>query len=465
MPKPNVLVVDDDQALAENLAEIIESLDVEVDVVGSAADALAKVKRRRYALVLVDVRLPDANGTSLVEPLRESSPHTEVVLITGDATLDSAVAAVRMGAFAYVVKPFAPTELLETARRALQVVANAVERERLQHELERSERQHREVIEAIPALVLALDDAGNIAFWNRQLEELTGFSREEMRGQPGEELIGTGGVRPLPQKSGNQLLIRWQRARFTLPEGQRMIYAVGTDVTGEEEMLRRTLRAERLAAVGTLAAGLAHEVRNPLNSALLQLQVLRRRIDRSGNKETFEPIVVLVEDEIRRLEHLVSDFLSFARPRPLALESTDLQGLFQSVVEFVRPELEAAKIAVVLDVPSKLPALKVDPERLRQVLQNLVRNAVEAMAGGGTLTVRARPGDTVMEIDVADTGPGFAEEAPVFDAFFTTKPKGTGLGLSIVHRIISDHGGTLKVRSEPGDTCFTICLPLASDMS
>jgi signal transduction histidine kinase len=462
MAKLNVLVVDDDRALAKNIAEIVEALAVEVDVAGDAASALARMKARPYGVVLVDVRLPDADGISLVERIRAHSPHSEVVLITGDATVDSAVKAVRMGAFAYVLKPFSPPELLETVRRALQTVHNALERERLQHELERSERQNREVIEAVPALVLAFDTAGNIAFWNRRLEELTGFSRDEMRGKPGEALVGSGGVRPLPSKDRGDLLVRWQRATFDLPEGQRMTYAVGTDVTGEEEMLRRTLRAERLAAVGTLAAGLAHEVRNPLNSALLQLQVLRRRIERLGAKpDTLEPIVVLVEDEIRRLEHLVSDFLSFARPRPLELRSTDLVDLFESVVSFVTPQLEAAGIAVVLEVPASLPALHVDPERLRQVLHNLVLNAVDAMSGqGGKLTLRAHAIEGKLEIDVADTGAGFPEETPVFDAFFTTKPKGTGLGLSIVHRIVSDHGGTLRVRSQPGDTCFTVTLPL-----
>jgi signal transduction histidine kinase len=462
-PTEAVLVVDDDHSLAENIAEIIESLGLDVEVASSAAAALAKIKGRQYGLVLVDVRLPDADGTSLVEPIRAQSPHTEVVLITGDATVDSAVAAVRLGAFAYVLKPFSPPELQETVRRALQVVGNSLERERLRRELERSERRHREVIEAVPALVLALDADGNIAFWNRRLEELTGFTRDEMRGKPGEELIGSGGVHPLESKSRGEILVRWQRSAIALPEEtQRMTYAVGTDVTEEQEMLRRALRAERLAAVGTLAAGLAHEVRNPLNSALLQLQVLRRRMDRPGaSRDTLEPIATLIEDEIRRLERLVTDFLSFARPRPLDLRATDLVELFRSVQDFVAPELEANRVTVEIDVAAALPALHVDPERLRQVLQNLVRNAVEAMASGGRLTMRARTAGSMIELEIADTGPGFPEATPVFDAFFTTKPKGTGLGLSIVHRIVSDHGGTLRVRSRPGDTCFTISLPIA----
>lgn len=465
-----ILIVDDDTSLAENVAEILEALPVQTEVTSRAADALARVKQRRFDLVLVDLRLPDADGTTLVAPIREQSPHTEVVLITGDATVDSAVAAVSMGAFAYVLKPFSPPDLLEVARRALAQVAHGRERERLRQELELSERRHREVIEAIPAFVLALDGEGKIAFWNRQLEEAAGLPRAQMLGQPGEHLVGSGGVRPLHTAGGQELMIRWKRASVTLPEApQTWSYAVGTDVTGEQEMLRRTLRAERLAAVGTLAAGLAHEVRNPLNSAALQLQVLRRRLDRDDvSKQSIAPVAGLVEEEIRRLERLVNDFLSFARPRPLELQPTALAELCQSVVTLMEPEARAAGVTLQLDIAGGLPAIQLDPERLRQVLQNLVRNAIEAMSGGGRATIRVRraaadqgPAGHVrgIEIDVEDAGPGFSEETPVFDAFFTTKPKGTGLGLSIVHRIVSDHGGTLRVRSQPGETCFTVFLP------
>lgn len=350
--------------------------------------------------------------------------------------------------------------MLETYREDLMA---KVEQERLRSEHERSERQQQELIEAVPAFVIALDAEGRIVFWNRQLEQATGYGREEMLGQPGSGLIGSGGVRPLPVKGGRDLLVRWKRASSAQPPGSASrTYAVGTDVTGEEEMLRRALRAERLAAVGTLAAGLAHEVRNPLNSAALQLQVLRRRLRRDDlDKASAEPILAIVDDEIRRLERLVQDFLAFVHPRPLTLRPTALAELCQGVLASVAPELEKAGVKASFEADPGLPDLHLDPERLRQVLENLVRNAIEAMPNGGRLGVRARraPGGDAIEIDVADTGHGFGDEAPIFDAFFTTKPKGTGLGLAIVHRIVSDHGGTVRVRSRQGDTCFTVSLP------
>jgi signal transduction histidine kinase len=461
-PSPAALIVDDDASLAENLAEIVAALDLEIDIVSTGKEALARSADRRYDLALVDVRLPDEDGTHLASSLRTVSPGTEVVLITGDATVESAIAAVQSGAFAYVLKPFSPPHLLETARRALAQAAGFRERERLSAELERSERRNRELVEAIPAYVMALDELGNVTLWNRLLEETTGFPRGEMLGRPGGDLVKGEGVRRLPLRGGGERLVRWESASVRLPDsGAEWTYAIGVDVTSEQEMLRRTLRAERLAAVGTLAAGLAHEVRNPLNSAILQLDVLTRRLDRGeASAESLKEVAALVRDEIMRLERMVNDFLSFVQPRPLDLKATELGELCRFVLLFVKPEADAARIELVTEFAERLPSLAADPERLRQVLLNLVRNGIEAMPGGGRLTIRTRAAEDAVEIDIEDTGPGFADEAPIFDAFFT-KPRGTGLGLTIVHRIVTDHGGTMRVRSRPGQTCFTVSLPVA----
>jgi CheY-like chemotaxis protein len=200
--------------------------------------ALARARDQRFDLVLVDVRLPDGDGTELVAPIRSLGRHTEVVLITGNATVDTAVAAVRGGAFAYMLKPFAPLDLLDLARRALAQTALAIQHERLQEELEHSERRHREVVEAVPAFVLALDGQGRIALWNRRFDEVTGIPREQMIGQPGEALIGAGGVGRLTGKDGEHL-VRWERAQVPVSAAggaaarETWTYAVGADVTGE----------------------------------------------------------------------------------------------------------------------------------------------------------------------------------------------------------------------------------------
>ncbi len=462
-----VLIVDDDDALAENVAEIIASLGVETAVARDRKTALSLARGRTFDVALIDVRLPDGDGISLLTPLRASSPFAQLVLVTGNATLEGAIAAVRGDAFAYVLKPVSPPDLLDTVRRALDQARLYRERERLRLELERSEERHRELVESMPALVLALDDQGHIATWNRQLERVTGYLRGEMLGTDGRGLVGVD-ERPtdLPLKGGGARKVRWNRAEVSVAEGARMVYAVGIDVTDEEEMLRRVLRAERLAAVGTMAAGLAHEVRNPLNSASLQLTVLERRLARGDGADATKPIIGIIKSEIERLDRLVRDFLAFAKPSPLEPRPVSLGELIEAVAHLIRPEAEAAGVTVATMSTPLLPPAAGDPERLRQVLLNLTRNAVEAMLGaGGRLTLRAKPANGGVDLEVEDDGPGFADDLPVFDAFFTTKDQGTGLGLSLVHRIVADHEGTIRVQSRPGRTCFTVTLPRATPRS
>jgi signal transduction histidine kinase len=282
-----------------------------------------------------------------------------------------------------------------------------------------------------------------------------------MMGTDGRGLVGHDErPRELPVKSGGARRARWSRSELAGPNGTRTVYAVGIDVTDEQEMLRRLVRSERLAAVGTMASGLAHEVRNPLNSASLQLTLLERRLQRGDSPGQVLPIAEIIKSEIDRLDRLVRDFLSFSQPRAFEPNAVDVRTLLSSLGELIAPTAEAASVTVATELPPTPLAIAGDPERLRQVLLNLTRNAFEALHGrGGHVVLRARPAGDAVEIDVEDDGPGFAEELPVFDAFFTTKEHGTGLGLSLVHRIVTDHGGTIRVQSRPGRTCFTLRLP------
>ena len=459
-----VLIVDDNRDLAENIAEILEGIDeppIRCHIATDGKTALEMAGAMAIDVALLDLHLPDARGTELSGALRRCSPFVEVVIVTGDTAVESAIHAVKTGAFAYVLKPFRGAEFVETVRRAVAQSRLCREREQLRRELEYSERRHREVVEAVPAFVIALDGDGRIVLWNRRLENVAGYDRREMLGVPGQHLVGQSGEdRRLPIKGGGHKMVRWQRAPVSA-ERDALTYAVGIDVTGELEMRRRTLRAERLAAVGTLAAGLAHEVRNPLNSALLQLNVLERRIGKAAPADSLLSVVTVVKDEIRRLDRLVSDFLAFAQPRPLDLKETAVNELLKGVATLVAVEAEQAGIELQLDLEAEAGNLHVEAERLRQVLLNLLRNALEAMGSSGTLTIRSRGPDEAgnVQIEVADTGPGFAEDAPIFDAFYTTKPQGTGLGLAIAHRIIAEHGGQITVTSRPGATCFAVTLP------
>ncbi|HEV8247472.1 MAG TPA: ATP-binding protein [Polyangiaceae bacterium] len=459
----HVLVVDDSPELVANICEVLASLeDRKFDFITASTGREAIKECRKLGsdldLALIDLRLPDGDGLALLRDVRTSCPFAEVLIITGDASIESAIAAVGAGAFAYVLKPFRGPDLAYTASRALVKVELVRERERLQRELEESEHRHREMVDQIPAFVLAFDGENRIVAWNRRLEDVTGYSRSELLGRPGRSLVRDGGDRELELKNGGNRLVRWQLTSSS----PNLTYALGIDVTEEREMLQRTLRAERLAAVGTLAAGLAHEVRNPLNSSTLQLQVLRRRVERGQlEPDALVEVIDVVRGEITRLDRLVTDFLAFAQPRPLDTTPTNVNDFVALLGEQLRPEAEAQSVKLTLELDPQAGSVELEGERMRQVLLNLTRNALEAMAGTvpAKLTLSTRNLGGQIAIDVVDNGPGFAFDAPIFDAFFTTKETGTGLGLAIAHRIVDEHGGSVQAESKPGRTRFSVVLP------
>jgi two-component system sensor histidine kinase HydH len=362
-PKARILVVDDNVSLVENLAEILQGAGYAVRGAGTCTAALAHA-REGFDVALVDLRLPDGDGTALAPRLKEVQPDGEVVLLTGFATLESAVAAVRAGACAYLVKPCATHELLVTVEQAMRQV-----------------RLHGE----------------------------------------------------------------------------------------KRDLSRRAQVAEKLAAVGTMTAGLSHEIRNPLNAAALQLSVLERRLlrlPREAQPPLLEPLTV-VKDEIRRLDHILEDFLQFARPREFVRRGVDVVTVVSRVLDLLGGEAERRGVRLERDLTA-VPEVAGDEERLRQVLVNLGLNALEAVGDGGQVRVSCRLAgapalEPAVEVVVDDDGPGVPPESRdrIFEPFFTTKAKGSGLGLSIVHAIVTQHAGRLRVEESPeGGARFVVSLPV-----
>jgi two-component system, NtrC family, sensor histidine kinase HydH len=350
-----ILVVDDNADLADNLAEVLSSAGYAVRCAATCGAALELARADGFDVAMVDLRLPDGDGNTLAPRLKELSPDGQVVLLTGFATLESAVRAVRAGACAYLVKPCAMEELLLAVEQALRQVRLHAER---------------------------------------------------------------------------------------------------------RELARRARTAEKLAAVGTMTAGLSHEIRNPLNAAALQLSLLERRLQLLAPEQQGplrEPLA-LVKDEIRRLDHILEDFLQFARPKELEARPIELSALIRKVLDLLGGELERREVRLVRQL-SPEARVRGDEERLRQVLMNLFLNALEAVGAGGQVCVSCavlahdEPEGAAhwVEVLVDDDGPGFPPGAidRIFEPFFTTKAKGSGLGLSIVHAITAQHGGTIEAERSP----------------
>jgi len=233
-------------------------------------------------------------------------------------------------------------------------------------------------------------------------------------------------------------------------------------------------RDQRLAAVGHLAAGVAHEVRNPLNTISMGLQRLRHEFSPAeGDREEYARFTEVMQGEVRRLNETVERFLDLARPAPLALGFCPLARHAADLLTLVRPEAEAHGVALEAKLPPETPTARADCSRLHRALLNLLLNGIQAMPGGGTLTLTGRAvrgdGDGAdggwVEIAVSDTGVGIAREdlGRIFEPYFTTKPGGTGLGLALAHRIVEEHGGTLTAESAGADrgATFRVRLPAA----
>jgi two-component system, NtrC family, sensor kinase len=231
----------------------------------------------------------------------------------------------------------------------------------------------------------------------------------------------------------------------------------------QRERFRRMSRADRLATIGELAAGAAHEIRNPLTAVKSSLQYLLSK----NPDEQARRLLGTALEETARIEGILSDLLSFSRPTEIRREAVDLPVLLEECLELVAFQAKRQKVDIRREFPAMLPALEGDKAQLKQLFLNLFLNAFQAMAGGGRLDLRIEsPDGRSALISVADTGEGIAEENldRIFDPFFTTKKSGTGLGLSICYGIVKSHGGEIEVRSRPGQgTTVLVSLPLSPE--
>jgi len=236
------------------------------------------------------------------------------------------------------------------------------------------------------------------------------------------------------------------------------------DLESLEQIGSQLQVSERLAAIGRVTAGVAHEVKNPLNSMRLWLENLRESLP--SDQEVPQQAVKILDSEIDRLDRVVKTFLNFTRPVDLHLEDTDLKALLDEVLTIARPQIEEGKVIAALDVPPEFPDVRVDPQLLKQAILNLVLNACEVMAaqGKGMLTLSLRRNEGHAELRVADTGPGIPPEhrGKIFQLYFTTRSGGSGIGLATTFRIVQFHNGSIDFETEVGrGTTFRIELPLA----
>lgn len=331
------------------------------------------------------------------------------------------------------------------------------------------------------SIVLFVDPTARIILFNDYLRDLCGHSHREMMGMDWfdnfvpeserkqlrekfelslqhDDLQTT--VCPLVTRTGEIRQIEWGVTPVHAASGELLgLIGVGQDVTEKLALRAKLTESERLANIGMMASVLAHEVGNPLNAIYLQIQLLRRHVDRS-DRGALAPKVDSILSEITRLSMLLDDFRAYRDPTKVPLMRIDLGPVVTHVTELLAQRAAEHQVDIGCTVEPQLPQVLGNGNKLKQVLLNLCKNAIEAMPDGGSLHVHARIEDGSVCIDVTDDGPGLPANVDVFAPFSSTKASGMGLGLPLAREIVAAHGGTISHVSAPnGGTTFTVSLP------
>lgn len=340
------------------------------------------------------------------------------------------------------------------------------------------------IFESVGSGLVGMDLRRRITAMNRAAEEITGYESGEATGRPWESVFGD--EIPSDEIDRSTRLAGWQvqrhEMRFRRKDGREAplgisfwpvrsgqgelvgIIGVFQDLSAIKEMEERMRQADRLAAIGRLAANIAHEIRNPLASLSGAIEVLARELPLDADRDRLAQVVLRESD---RLNQIIKQFLEYARPASLRPLPMKVGEVLDEVLLLLEHRTLPPNLKIMREYDGAFSAL-LDPQQFRQTIWNLCINALEAMPDGGELRIGAQVvtqrNARKLEVWVADTGSGINAEnlSHIFEPFFSTKPEGSGMGLAVVHRVIQDHGGDVEVRSDPGaGTTFTLRLPLA----
>ncbi len=334
-----------------------------------------------------------------------------------------------------------------------------------------------QIITSLPVGLIATDKDGKIAFYNSAAERITGLNLTQALGKNPDTVLPVQLCR-LKESLDLGKTISEKEMECEFSENKIVPVSISASkIVNEEDQfvgqiliirdlceVRRLqdelLRKEKLAAIGDLAAGVAHEIRNPLSSIKGIASYYKNKFEDDSNDKEMAGIMI---EEVDRLSRVINELLEFARPKELNRKPSDINKLLEHSTRLVEQEATTQEIDIQLNLTPNPVEADVDPDRLTQCFLNLFLNALQAMKGGGKLTIfTSTDGKGNITIDIKDSGSGISEEnlSKIFDPYFTTKPKGTGLGLAIVHKIIEAHQGQIKVRSIIGQgTVFSIVLP------
>lgn len=489
----NILVVDDEKGIREGCRRILMSEGYSVDTAENGREGIEAVRTKTPDLILVDLMMPVMGGLDMMEEVRRHDPEIIMIVITGFATIETAVEAMKHGAYDYIPKPFAPDQLLAVVNRGLEKRRLRLQAQKLMEERDQKllEVAHEEskihaIINSMADGILVTNKEHQLVLWNPSAVKMLSLNEEPEAGKDVGEVIRVKALVDVMDKAlapdSSQYTAISEEVELTEPEQKTLMVNVSVirdkngqdlgvvstmrDITGLKEldqvksqfvsMVTHELRAPLAAIEGFLSAYLS-------GAAGSDPQVNRQMLERAKARA-------------HSLLDLVNDLLSFSRLECRKIqrkkELLNLSPIIGGTIELLKNQGEANEIEFEVDVPENLPLVEADRSEMEQLFTNLVSNAIKYNIRKGKVTITAAPSKHYLDIKVADTGIGIGKEhlSRIFEEFYrvcdheTRYITGTGLGLSIVKRIVESHFGRIEVASEPGrGTTFTVRLPITKE--
>jgi PAS domain S-box-containing protein len=391
----------------------------------------------------------------------------------------------RDGTFFPVTYSSAPIRSDGTIVGLVVVFRDVTERKRAEQDLERSTSWLRNLIATTQDAVVSIDRRGCVVLFNLAAEKIFGYTAEEIAGRKVNELMAEpyasehdgyiaryertgearaiGRIRTVTAKRKNGELFPIELSVTEIEVDKDVHYAAFIrDISEKSRLQSQLLERERLATIGTTAAKIGHELANPLNGMSLTFQLLEQHLNRQPNPPDTQVTVTVqrLKNEISRLNQLAGQFRTISRRERYNFQPTELAELIDDVIKIQTPHFAQLNIRIEQCIPIDPPIVTVDRDKIKQALLNLVKNAAEAMPGGGKLNIETSATEDSVFIDVTDTGTGIPLDIDAFEPFLTTKKEGTGIGLVIVRQIVVAHSGKISYRSRLGEgTTFRIELP------
>ncbi|MBE9503960.1 MAG: response regulator [Proteobacteria bacterium] len=487
----HILIIDDNEDDILILMRHLQSYEepVEVTSVRSGEEAIQRMKANRYDLCLLDLNLPAISGLELLQHILSHEDNLPSIVITGQGDENSAVQAMKLGAYDYIVKDEISQSLLnKTIHHALEAHMNKIEKGKLEEELQAyTERLEAMVMERTKEinylnnykdLILgSLDDYIRVV---DPVKEIIQYESKKVRDElgsnagkdcfmfwdredPCENCISKLAIKEwrvkTREETSNSKIFRVTAIPLRNLDGTESVIEVIRDITEHRRMNEELKQKKKLAAMGEMSAYLAHEIRGPLNALGLAYEFLNESNDVKGeDREALENLGRGLET----LFTLATDLLDYSRSDNLNLQSVEPINVINNVIYEIKQKLSDKNVKVETHLPEHLPSMNLDTLKIRQVFLNVINNAIHSMDEEGLLTLSAKAENGFLNISISDTGCGMTEEEldNIFLPFYTAKRGGTGLGMAIVKHFLALHGGHIKIASEKGKgTTVILFLP------